>query len=117
MVVSGLPDNRKLSFRISHRRLILRRTHSFICLIFIASTLVAAQQPQATPTPAATNDQAAMDKRMQDLEDRIVALEGEIRQLKAQGAQPAQPTQPGAAPSATPSAEAAQTQAPPAQPA
>ncbi len=95
----------------------LRRTHLFIyllsCSILIPSVLASAQQPQSAPAPAATDDKAAMEKRMQDLEDRIVALEGEIRQLKVQGSQPPQPT---AAPSATPSAEVAQAQ-PTAQPA
>ncbi|HEY7402567.1 MAG TPA: hypothetical protein VIB39_03530 [Candidatus Angelobacter sp.] len=96
----------------------MRRIHLFIyllgCSILIPSVLVSAQQPQATPAPGATDDKAAMEKRMQDLEDRIVTLEGEIRQLKAQGAQPAQPA---AAPTATPSAEAAQAQPAAAQPA
>jgi hypothetical protein len=71
----------------------------------------AAQQPQSTPPPSApaqAGTDAATEQRLRDLEDRIVSLEGEIRQLKAQGTQPAQ--NPSAAAPATPPAAAPQTQ-------
>src|SRR6476469_1167294 len=64
----------------------------------------AAQQPQcAAPAQSASDDKAATEQRLRDLEDRIVALEGEIRQLKAQGPQPGQTTT-AAAPTTPPSA-------------
>ncbi|MCU1256701.1 MAG: hypothetical protein JWM83_3000, partial [Candidatus Angelobacter sp.] len=75
---------------------------------FLSAT---AQQPQSTPTPStqsAPDDRTAMDQRLRDFEDRIVALEGEIRQLKAQGTQPAQ--NPNAAAPANPPSAAPQTQ-------
>jgi len=62
-----------------------------------------AQQPQgATPQAGKDNEKAALEQRLRDLEDRVVALEGELRQLKAQNAQPAKPeaAPPAAAPSA-----------------
>jgi len=54
-----------------------------------------------------------MEKRLQDLEDRVVMLEGELRQLKAQQTQPASPassTTTTAAAPATPSGAAPQPQ-------
>ncbi|MGZ4900980.1 MAG: hypothetical protein ACXV8X_15080, partial [Candidatus Angelobacter sp.] len=77
---------------------------------FLSAT---AQQPQgaaapSVPSQSAADDKAAMEQRMRDLEDRIVALEGELRQLKAQGTQPGQTTN-AAAPTTPPSA-APQTQ-------
>src|SRR6266403_1733608 len=75
---------------------------------FLSAT---AQQPQSTPASSAqsvSDDKAAMDQKLRDLEDRIVALEGEIRQLKAQGPQPGQ--NPNAAAPANPPAAAPQTQ-------
>ena len=77
---------------------------------FLSAT---AQQPQgasapSAPSQSAADDKAATDKRLRDLEDRIVALEGELRQLKAQGTQPGQTTN-AAAPTTPPSA-APQTQ-------
>jgi len=51
-----------------------------------------AQQP-ATPPPQPSPD-SAMEQRMRELEDRVIALEGQIRMLKAAQAPPAsaQPT-------------------------
>jgi hypothetical protein len=88
--------------------------------MMIASVAATAQPPQnPAPAQAGTDDKAAMEKRLQDLEDRVVMLEGELRQLKAQqGAptQPAQPAQPGAqagaaAAPATPSSAPPRTEA------
>src|SRR6478672_4881416 len=57
----------------------------------IASPVRAQANPAQTNAPAQStaDDKAAMDQRLRNLEDRIVMLEGEIRQLKAQGAPPA----------------------------
>jgi len=61
---------------------------------------------QAAPTPAGGPTDSAMEQRMRELEDRIIALEGQVRMLKATAAQP---TQPGAA---QPGPTEAQTQPP-----
>jgi hypothetical protein len=89
----------------------------FVLWIMIASVVATAQPPQS-PAPAQTaDDKAAMEKRLQDLEDRVVMLEGELRQLKAQQpGSPAQTAQPGAqagaaAAPATPPSAAPQAQA------
>jgi hypothetical protein len=66
-----------------------------------------AQQSQGTQSPA---DNAALLQKIRDLEDRVIAMEGQIRQLKGQQASPAAagaPAQPGATPeAATPGAVA-----------
>src|SRR3954471_6545141 len=69
------------------------------------------QQPNP-PDPNAQN--AAVEQRIRELEDRVIALEGKIRTM--QSAQAAQPTQPQPAPGATaapsPAPAAAQTTPP-----
>lgn len=87
----------------------MRRLDLLLFPIILAGAAAAAQQPQAAAP--ASDDRAAMEKRLQDLEDRIVTLEGELRQLKAQQSQPAQPAASAAAP-ATAEASAPQPQAP-----
>ncbi len=69
----------------------MRRIYIFLFSVLITGVTTAAQQPQAA---APADDKAAMEKRLQDLEDRVVMLEGELRQLKAQQGAPAQPAQP-----------------------
>jgi len=69
---------------------------------------------QAAPTPAGGPTDSAMEQRMRELEDRIIALEGQVRMLKATAAQPAQPgaAQPGPTEAQTqPPAAAGGTQA------
>jgi len=46
---------------------------------------------QAGTAPANQSDNAALLQKISDLEDRLVAMEGEIRQLKAQQSAPAAP--------------------------
>ncbi|HZD96213.1 MAG TPA: hypothetical protein VE133_18270, partial [Candidatus Sulfotelmatobacter sp.] len=92
----------------------MRRIYFFflILVICVANIAVQAQQPASAPQGAA-DDKAAIEKRLRDLEDRIVTLEGELRQLKAQQGQPAQPSQPAAAAAApaTPPTNVPQPQA------
>ncbi len=57
-----------------------------------------AQQTSATPAPQSSGDLAAMEQRMRDLEDRVITLEGQLRQLKAQGGTTAPPATPPSAP-------------------
>ena len=87
----------------------MKRIHFLIFLMLIASWVSMAQPPQAnTPAQSNTDDKAAMEQRLRDLEDRVVMLEGEIRQLKAQGTQSGQGA--NATASATPPSAAPQTQ-------
>src|SRR5712691_10834355 len=55
------------------------------------------QQPSAPPAQGTAPDYSAIEQKMRDLEDRVVMLEGQLRQMKAQGALP-----PAATPQATP---------------
>ena len=68
--------------------------HLWTVLILGLSTFSAAQQ--AAPIPAQGTTDAAVEQRFRELEDRIIALEGQIRMLKAAAAQPA--AQPSEAP-------------------
>src|SRR5215831_16087497 len=72
--------------------------HILFVLVIAGSSCAIAQQNQP--------DVSALEQKVRDLEDRVVLLEGELRQLKAQGAHPAAPAI--AAP-ATPPATAAGT--------
>ena len=73
-----------------------------------------AQQPGAAPSGSAQD--SAMEQRMRELEDRVIALEGQIRMLKAAAAPPASsqpaPVQPAeaAAPTQVAAPAPAQTQ-------
>jgi hypothetical protein len=71
-------------------------------LLFFAIPLFAQQSAPAAPS---AND--AMEQKIRDLEDRIVALEGQVRMLKAQGGGTG-------APAAAPPAQGAGATAPPA---
>jgi hypothetical protein len=93
----------------------LRRIYLVLFLIVTNGLAVWAQQPQTSAPQAAGDDKAALEQRLRDLEDRVVTLEGELRQLKAQNAQPAQP--PAGAPAATPSGGQAAAAPQPAAPA
>jgi hypothetical protein len=84
----------------------LKRLYCLLPAIFIFIFLsgATAQQPASAPAQAASDDKAAMEKRLQELEDRLVAVEGELRQLKAQS----QPAQPAPSPASTATAPATQ---------
>src|SRR6266700_7869290 len=104
----------------------MKRFHTLFFLMVLVSLCATAQQTpgtqpaqsaqtaQATATQA-TSDTSALEQKVRDLEDRLVLLEGEIRQLKAHGAQPPAPgttttTEQAAAP-VTPSAPSTTTSA------
>jgi hypothetical protein len=83
----------------------MKRFHTLFVLMSAVSLGAAAQQPPQT-AQAQTNDTSALEQKVRDLEDRLVLLEGEIRQLKAQGARPPAAGEPAtseqaAAPAAT----------------
>src|SRR5258708_2053174 len=59
---------------------------------------VANAQQTPGPPPQQPSSGSAMEQRLRDLEDRVITLEGELRQLKAQGATAAPPATPPSAP-------------------
>ena len=65
---------------------------SYASLLAIPAVLLAmpvySQQAAGTPPRADQPDNAALMEKIRDLEDRIVAMEGQIRQLKSQQAAP-----------------------------
>jgi hypothetical protein len=71
-------------------------------------TIPLAAQQSNTPSPQNPQDSSAMEQRIKDLEERIIALEGQVRMLKAAPA--AAPAQPAAV--SSPTAVQAQAAAP-----
>jgi hypothetical protein len=95
----------------------MKTKFSFVLVVCLMTFSAFAQQPtQQGSAP----DSSAMEQRMRELEDRVIALEGQVRVLKAAQAQPAPvPPVPGQAPveAAVPSAPGAPVQTtPPAPP-
>src|SRR5271157_4691157 len=72
---------------------------TLVCVVTLFTAGLACAQ-QGTSAPGG-QDTAALEQKVRDLEDRLVALEGQMRVLKAQAGQA-----PAASPAATP-AEAA----------
>ncbi|HWY20389.1 MAG TPA: hypothetical protein VNX26_04160 [Candidatus Acidoferrum sp.] len=68
----------------------------------------AAPAQQTANAPASGNDTSALEQKIRDLEDRLVMLEGQVRQLKAQGA--TTPSQTAGAVATPPSAPVSQAQ-------
>src|SRR5262245_13859479 len=84
------------------------RCFQIVVVVVALTGINEGQQSTASAGQPAAQDVAALLQKITDLEDRVVSLEGQVRQLKAQGAAPA-----GAA---TPAPEAAATPAPGAAP-
>src|SRR2546430_17344637 len=75
-------------------------------------TIPLVAQPSNTPSPQNPPDSSAMEQRIKDLEERIIALQGQVRMLKATpAAAPAQP-----APVSDPTPAQAQAAGPPPPP-
>src|SRR5207244_10904062 len=74
-------------------------------------TIPLVAQQSATSPPQSSPDSSAMEQRIKDLEERIIALEGQVRMLKAAQAAPA-PEQPAAAPAEATAQAAAQAPSP-----
>ena len=87
----------------------MRYASLFLILTVLLALPVWAQQGAQSGQP----DNAALLQKIRDLEDRVIALEGQVRILKSQQAPPGQP-----APTAAPAEAGAQTAiaTPPAQP-
>ena len=63
----------------------------FAVPVALGALSLSAVAQQTTPPPANTNDNAALLQMVKDLQERVIALEGEVRTLKQQPP-PAQPT-------------------------
>src|SRR2546429_3264691 len=76
----------------------MRNTFLSAILLTLCAVPVVAQQ--STGAPASDQpDNAALMQKIRDLEDRVIALEGQLRTIKSQQAPPPQPsTEAGAAP-------------------
>src|SRR5512135_1695035 len=75
-----------------------------LLVVFFCTMPVFAQQSTGT-TPSDQPDNAALLQKIRDLEDRVIAMEGQIRQLKSQQAPASAATSPPAAgPAAKPAA-------------
>jgi hypothetical protein len=88
-----------------------------LAILLFAIPVIAQQSTGATPSDQPDN--AALLQKIRDLEDRVIAMEGQIRQLKSQqaaapAAAPAQPavTPGAAAPPAAPGVQTAQVPTP-----
>lgn len=57
-------------------------------MILLLPALLCGQQPAAAPAADAQSANAALEQKLRDLEDRVVMLEGQLRQLRAQQAAP-----------------------------
>ncbi len=97
-----------------------RQMNIRVCVRLLATTAILSALPlysQQAATPQATDqpDNAALLQKIRDLEDRMVAMEGQIRQLKGQQTAPPAVAGPGAtaqAEAGAAPASAPQTQAP-----
>ena len=86
--------------------------HRFAPVLIAGFLAIPMFAQQAAPAPAASSNDAAMEQKFRELEDRVIALEGQIRMLKAAAAQPAPAAQPGATPAGAAQANA-QPEVPP----
>src|SRR6266496_3046132 len=65
----------------------------FCAFVLWTSGLASAQQGTS---PSSSENTAALEQKIRDLEDRLIALEGQVRTLKAQAAPAPSPASPGA---------------------
>src|SRR6267378_1883362 len=78
----------------------MKRVIDFFLFALVASSMSFAQQGSAA---SSADDNAALQQKIRDLEDRLIALEGQVRTLKAQGAPaPAAAAAPAQAPAGAP---------------
>src|SRR5258708_29216953 len=86
----------------------MRNLGGWLGVLLLLACAVRAQQT-ANP-PAGGSDTSALEQKIRDLEDRLVMLEGQVRQLKAQGA--TAPSQNGTAAATSASEPVSQRQGP-----
>lgn len=86
----------------------MRHFQAFLGGIVLLTCAATAQQTSTSPSTGGGNDVSALEQKIRDLEDRMVMMEGQIRQLKAKGA--GSESQSAVAPTAPVSAPAAQVQ-------
>jgi len=85
----------------------MRRFQTLFGFLVVLTCAATAQQTANVSATGSTSDVSALEQKIRDLEDRMVMLEGQVRQLKAQGG--SAPSENTASP-ATPSAPATQAQ-------
>src|SRR2546423_9285286 len=90
----------------------MRHFHAFLAGIVLLTSAATAQQTSISPSQGG-NDVPALEQRIRDLEDRMVMMEGQIRQLKAKGAGSESQGAVAPTPSASVPADRAQVTAPP----
>ena len=82
----------------------MRQVQLLVGGLILVAYAASAQQP--VNTPAAGGDSAALEQKIRDLEDRLVLLEGQVRQLKAGStAAPTQNSVAAATPALVPAAQ------------
>jgi hypothetical protein len=86
----------------------MRRFLMFFGGMVLLTCAATAQQTANVPSPGSGSDVSVLEQKIRDLEDRLVMLEGQVRQLKAQGAGAA--SQSAATPAAPPAAPSTQAQ-------
>jgi hypothetical protein len=85
----------------------MRRFQTLFGSIILVTCAATAQQAATAPAPGSGSDVSALEQKVRDLEDRLVMLEGQVRQLKAQGAQSSSENAGASAmPSSTPGTQA-----------
>ena len=87
-----------------------------VVTILFSTPLFAQQQSSTSGAQGSPQDTAVLEQRIKDLEERLIALEGQVRMLKSGQAQPAAMPQPQPA-GAQPAETAAQAPPPIAAPA
>jgi len=88
----------------------MKSLNCVVAFVFLAGAFALGQR-----TSASTSDTAALEQKIRDLEDRIIALEGQVRTMKSQAAPPAAAPPPSAPMVASPSQAAEGPTAPPAE--
>ncbi len=80
----------------------------YIFASIFLTTCASLGQESAQPAAANNSNVTAMESKIRDLEDRLVMLEGQVRQLKAQGVRPTSESVAGAPPTSAAPATGAQ---------
>src|SRR3979490_1240690 len=86
----------------------MRHFQVFLVGLVLLTSAATAQQTSTSPSQGGGNDVSALEQKIRDLEDRMVMMEGQIRQLKAKEA--GSESQSSVAPTAAVSESAAKAQ-------
>ena len=81
--------------------------YRFALVLVLGLLLASAFGQQSTGVSPANDQNASLEQHIRDLEDRIIALEGQVRMLKAAAQPTVAPAAPGQPPESGPQAQAA----------